>query len=216
MAFQHGGRHYYFAIYLIEKGYDVRIFCASVLHNSQEDAVDLQGNISTELIVDGIPFVFVNTRKYQGNGFSRVLGIYDYYYNVKKACKQYPRPDVIIGSSVHPLACVAAIYLSRRYYCKNIVEIRDLWPESIFAFGKAKKNSIIGKILLSGEYWMYRNANALIFTKEGDTNHIKEEKWDTEHGGKIELSKCFYVNNGVNIEIFDKQCHEDVLHDERP
>jgi len=32
MAFQHGGRHYYFAKYLIEKGYDVRIFCASVLH----------------------------------------------------------------------------------------------------------------------------------------------------------------------------------------
>ena len=61
---------------------------------------------------------------------------------------------------------------------------------------------------------MYRNANALIFTKEGDTDHIKEEKWDIEQGGKIDINKCFYVNNGVNIEIFDKQFHEDVLHDE--
>ncbi|MBN2830556.1 MAG: glycosyltransferase family 4 protein, partial [Candidatus Cloacimonetes bacterium] len=196
------------------KGYDVRIFCASVLHNSQEDAVDLQGNISKELIVDGIPFVFVKTRKYQGNGFSRVLGMFDYYLNVKKACQQYSRPDVIIGSSVHPLACVAAIHLSKRYSCKNIVEIRDLWPESIFAFGKAKQHSIVGKVLSSGEYWIYRNAHALIFTKEGDVDHIKEEKWDTEHGGKIELNKCFYVNNGVNIENFDKQCHIDFLHDE--
>lgn len=214
MAFQHGGRHYYFAKYLIEKGYDVRIFCASVLHGSQEDVVDLQGNISKELIVDGIPFVFVRTRKYQGNGLSRVLSMLDYYFNVKKACKQYPRPDVIIGSSVHPLACVAAIHLSKRYSCKNIVEIRDLWPESIFAFGKAKKESFIGKVLLSGEYWIYRKANALIFTKEGDTDHIKEERWDTEQGGKIDLNKCFYINNGVNIKVFDKQCKEEVFIDE--
>jgi hypothetical protein len=87
----------------------------------------------------------------------------DYYFNVKKACKQYPRPDVIIGSSVHPLACVAAIHLSKRYSCKNIVEIRDLWPESIVEFmDKSRFNPII-IALYRLEKWIYVRADELIF-----------------------------------------------------
>ena len=203
MAFQHGGRHYYFAKYLMEKGYDVRIFCASVLHNSQEDAIDLQGSVSKELIVDGIPFVFVRIRKYRGNGLSRVLGMFDYYFNVKKACKQYPRPDVIIGSSVHPLACVAAIHLSKRYNCKNIVEIRDLWPESIVEYGLASSKSLLIKLLYRAEKWLYSKANAVVFTMAGGKDYITEKGWDTAHGGCVNLNKVFHINNGVDLDAFE-------------
>jgi glycosyltransferase involved in cell wall biosynthesis len=213
MALQHGGRHYYFTKYLIEKGYDVRIFCASVLHNSQEDAVDLQGNISTELIVDGIPFVFVKTRKYRGNGISRVLGMFDYYFNVKKACKQYSRPDVIIGSSVHPLACVAAIHLSKRYSCKNIVEIRDLWPESIVEYGLASSQNLLMKYLYHFEKWLYTRANALVFTIEGGKDYIIEKGWDKLHGGPVDLDKVHHINNGVDLDIFDRNIQEKVIDD---
>ena len=213
MALQHGGRHYYFAKYLKEKGYDVRIFCASVLHGSQEDVVDLQGNISKELIVDGISFVFVKTRKYQGNGFSRVLGMFDYYFNVKKACKQYPRPDVIIGSSVHPLACVAAIHLSKRYSCKNIVEIRDLWPESILEYGLASTKNPLIKCLYRLEKWLYAKANSLVFTMEGGKDYIIEKGWDKPHGGPVELDKVHHINNGVDLDIFDTNIQEKVIED---
>jgi len=129
MALQHGGRHYYFAKYLIKQGYDVRIFCASFLHDSQE-SIDLQGSISEELVVDGIPFVFVKTRMYRSNGLSRVLGMFDYYFNVKKASKQYSKVDVIIGSSVHPLACVAAIHLSNDFPSSNTIysQHQTLYP----------------------------------------------------------------------------------------
>lgn len=213
MAFQHGGRHYYFAKYLIEKGYDVRIFCASVLHNSQEDAVDLQGNISTELIVDSIPFVFVKTRKYRGNGISRVLGMFDYYFNVKKACKQYPRPEVIIGSSVHPLACVAAIHLSKRYSCKNIVEIRDLWPESILEYGLASKSNPLIIWLYRLEKWLYTKANSLVFTMEGGKDYIIEKGWDKQHGGSVNLDKVHHINNGVDLDVFDRNVQEKIIKD---
>ena len=30
----HGGRHYWFAKYLTRAGYDVRIFCASTVHDT--------------------------------------------------------------------------------------------------------------------------------------------------------------------------------------
>lgn len=51
MAFQHGGRHYYFAKYLIKKGYNIRIFCASVLHGTSMKTLlnefnHFEGNLS--------------------------------------------------------------------------------------------------------------------------------------------------------------------------
>lgn len=200
MAFQHGGRHYYFAKHLIEKGYTVIIFCASSLHGRNEQALDLEWNLSKEESFDGIPFVFVKTRSYVGNGARRVLSMLDYYFNVKKVAKKYDAPDVIIGSSVHPLACVAAINLSKRYKCKNIVEIRDLWPESIVEFMKISRNNPVIKFLFQLEKWIYRKANQLIFTMEGGYQYVTDKHWENE----ITSTKVSYINNGVDLSDFIK------------
>ena len=42
----------------------------------------------------------------------------------------------------------------------------------------------------------------MIFTKEGDTDYIKEKRWDIDQGGDIDLRKCHYINNGVDLESF--------------
>lgn len=199
MFYNKGGRHHYFAKYLIKAGYDVTIFCASARHNGGDNLIK-DGRLYYSDEVEGIPYIFVKTRDYKGNGKSRVLNMLDYYFNVKKTASNFPKPDVIIGSSVHPLACVAAINLSKKFKCKNIVEIRDLWPESIFEFSNLKKNGIIGKLLQLGEKWIYKKANKIIFTFEGGYDYIKEQNWD----GKISKGKCFYVNNGVDLEVFDR------------
>lgn len=60
---------------------------------------------------------------------------------------------------------------------------------------------------------MYVHADAIVFTKEGDVDHIKEMGWDTEHGGKIDLKKCYYVNNGVKLDDYYRSIKEDILSD---
>ncbi|MBP2664588.1 MAG: glycosyl transferase group 1 family protein, partial [Firmicutes bacterium] len=119
-----------------------------------------------------------------------------------KYAKTYGKPDVIIASSPHPLTMIAGIRMARKFKIPCICEVRDLWPEAIFAFGKLTEHSLLGKLLTAGEHWIYRNADALIFTKEGDTDYIKTHKWDTDNGGDIDLTKCHYINNGVNVEAF--------------
>ena len=94
-----------------------------------------------------------------------------------------------------------------------VCEIRDLWPEAIFSFGKVNENSFIGKILIKGEHWIYRSADSLIFTKEGDTDYLIERGWDTEHGGDIDLKKCHYINNGVDLKSYDVQIKSEILND---
>jgi len=196
------GRHYWFAEQLIKSGHDVTVFCANTYLNG-EYAVELGKDKLVEKKQDSIPFVFVKTITSQGNGIDRVKNMGLFYKNLfpaaKAYAKKYGKPDVILASSVHPLTLVAGIQIARKMHIPCICEIRDLWPEAIFQFGKAKEKSILGRILITGEHWIYRKADALIFTKEGDTDYLKERRWTTAQGGDIDLNKCHYINNGVDI-----------------
>lgn len=211
------GRHYWFAKKLEERGHNVTIFCSQTYINSKH-CIDL-GKKRSLVQHDGkTPFVFVAANEYSGNGKQRVLNMVNFYRNLKPAAREYAKqngkPDVIIASSVHPLTMVAGIQIAKKLKVPCICEVRDLWPEAIFAFNKAKQNSLLGRMLTTGEHWIYKNADALIFTKEGDTDHLKEEGWTTEQGGDIDLAKCHYINNGVNIPVYKKQIETEIPDDQ--
>lgn len=216
MYFNEGGRHYWFAQELIKKGYQTTIFCANIRHNT-DDVIELKNNKFSTDKLNNIPFVFVKTTKSKGNGIDRILNMGNFYRNLFPVAKQYAKrkgkPDVIIASSVHPLTLVAGIKIAKKFEVPCICEIRDLWPEAIFAFSKLKENSLIGKLLVKGEHWIYRNADALIFTKEGDTDYIKEKKWDIHQGGDIDLRKAYYINNGVDLKAFNYSIENIMLED---
>ena len=164
------GRHYWFAKKLEERGYAAVVFCASTYLNNNE-SVDLNGKQYSVQHDGKTPFVFVKTPAYSGNGVGRVKNMAGFYFGLFKAADAYARqdgrPDVILASSVHPLTMAAGIKIAKKIGIPCICEVRDLWPEAIFAFGKAKEDSLLGKALIRGEHWIYRNADALIFTKEG-------------------------------------------------
>ena len=210
------GRHYWFAIQLKERGHDVAVFCANTYLNG-EYAIELKKERYDVKKIDGIPFVFIKTITSQGNGIDRVKNMGFFYRNLFPSTKAYAKkngkPDVIVASSVHPLTMVAGIQIAKKMRVPCVCEVRDLWPEAIFQFGKAKETSLLGKILIKGEHWIYKKADALIFTKEGDTDYLKEKRWTTNQGGDIDLSKCHYINNGVDIKDYEKRIHEYALND---
>ncbi len=209
-------RHYYFAECLKKRNIETTVFAANQLHQTGT-AVDTQGKPYLRITEEGVPFVFVRTSRYQGNGLSRVRNMLSFFFGLLRLSKGYARkygmPDLIMGSSAHPLTSIAGILVARRFHVPAIVEVRDLWPEAIFSFGKVKMDSLAGRLLSAGERWMYVHADAIVFTKEGDVDHIKEMGWDLAHGGKIDLEKCHYVNNGVKLDDYDQSIEEHVLHD---
>lgn len=202
------GRHYWFAKGLKEHGYDVTVFCATTFLN-RDDVIDTNGKKFIEDQTEGIPFVFVSTIPAQGNGIKRVKSWLLFYKNLFPATRDRAlkngKPDVIIASSVHPLTMVAGIQIAKRLKIPCICEVRDLWPEAIFQFGKSREMSLMGRILIKGEHWIYKNAKALIFTKEGDTDYLKEKKWTTAQGGDIDLKKCYYINNGIDLKDYEER-----------
>lgn len=211
-----GGRHYWIAKNLKEN-YEPTIFCANTFHSSDEK-IDTFRKKFIKIKLNDIPFIFVKTIQPNGNGIKRVLNMLLFFFNLIIVAFKYKKidgkPDVIIASSVHPLTMVAGILVARRFKVPCICEVRDLWPEAIFFFTKVKENSLFGKILIKGEYWIYKNADKIVFTKEGDKDYIIEKGWDSEHGGEINLDKCFYINNGIDLSDYKENITKNIFEDE--
>lgn len=210
------GRHFWFAKKLEERGYIPTIICANTFHNKKGsiDTGKMKYRIEYD---DATPFIFIKTKAAFGNGLKRIENMFIFFINIFPAIKAYlkqnSKPDIIIASSVHPLTMVAGLILAKKMKIPCICEVRDLWPEAIFAFGKASPKSIIGRIMTTGEHWIYKKATAIIFTKEGDVDYIKEMKWDIEQGGDIDLDKCHYINNGINSESFERHIKDNLILD---
>lgn len=207
-----GGRHYWFSKYLNRMGHEPVVFCS----NNKKDQTELW----TEKIAEDIntPFVNVRVGGTRDGGFTRIINMVSFYFNVKKAARQYAKdhgkPVVILASSVHPLTLVAGLMLAKHFHVKCICEMRDLWPEAIISYSKIiKKGSLIAKILYAGEKWIYTKADALIFTQEGGPDYIRSQGWDEEHGGPIDMSKAYHINNGVDLEAFDQNLKEHWMDD---
>ncbi len=192
-----------FAKYLIRQGHNVTIFAASAVHNSDINLIS-DKSLFTEISVDSIKYVLINTSQYKGNGISRIINMFQFAHRLPKACNKFKKPDIIMASSATPLACTAGIKLSKEYKCKCIAEVSDLWPESFVEYGLISKNNPLLRLMYIYEKRMYTKADKVIFTMEGGKDYIVERKWDIEHGGPIDLKKIHYINNGVDLEEFNK------------
>ncbi len=191
-------RHYYLGRALAKLGNDVTVFAGSHPHNTTLQLIEGKEKYRV-FQTEPFPWVLVKTLNYTGSTKKRVISMLCYYHNAKVASKAFGKPDAIIGSSAHPLCAVLAIRLARKLGAKAIVEVRDLWPESIVAYGIAGPNNPAIRCLRRLEKWMYMKADAIVFTMGGGYEYIKDMHWDDV----IPREKVTQINNGIDLEAFD-------------
>ncbi len=191
-----GTRHYDFGRELIKRGYQVYIFASSFIHYQYVNLLD-EGEKTREEMIDGIHWIWINTRAYQGNGKDRILGMVDYYRAMMKIYRDYPKPDVVIGSAVHLLACVAGDKISRKLNVKFVSEIRDLWPETLIELGHLKRYGIIAGMMFVLEKYVYKRSGRIIVTAPGMVDYIAQKG--------IRKERIQYINNGVDLKSFDER-----------
>ena len=191
-------RQTYFAKYLMAMGHTVTIFAASSVHNSDVNLIT-DGRKWREETVDGVHYIYIKCCDYQGNGLKRIYNICEFAWKLPGVCKRFSKPDAIVSTSVPPTSCAMGVYLGRKWGCKTVAEIADLWPESIVAFGIAGPHNPAVLALRRLEKWIYKKADAVEFTMEGAYDYIVEQGW----GKEIPRSKVHHINNGVDLELFD-------------
>jgi glycosyltransferase involved in cell wall biosynthesis len=142
--------------------------------------------------IDSIKFVWFKTPPYYNNGVKRVINMLSY---TKKAIFLIPKlkldkPDIIIGSSVHLFAVYAAFRLSKRYKIPFVMEVRDLWPQTLIDMGMSKYHPFI-MILSLLEKCLYKKSDKIITLLPNADQYI--EKF-------VNREKIEWVSNGVDIE----------------
>ena len=85
-----------------------------------------------------------------------------------------PRPDVVVGSSLHPLAAWAGARLAVRHRVPFVYEFRDLWPHTLIAMGRISENGPAARGLRGLERHLGRRAARTFSPLPGGERHVRE------------------------------------------
>ena len=195
-----GTRHYDFAKELVKRGHSVTIVASSFHYSKYKEMKEYGDKNYLQENIDGIDFIWIKTPPYFGNGISRVKNMLSYTYKVLNIIPKLDLkdPDIIIGSSVHLFAVFAAYRLSKKYHTPFIMEVRDIWPQTLIDMGIPKWHPFI--ILLAWlEKYLYKKADKIISNLPYAYKHIQTF---------VSKNKFIWISNGVdlnNIKYIEKQ-----------
>lgn len=184
-----GTRHYEFGRLLAGWGHDVTIFASSFSHFSRAEERLAPGERMRAEVVDGVRFVWIRTIPYSGNDHRRVLNMVSYAAGVVRAQRTMARPDVVIGSCVHPLAAAAACLIGALRRTPFVFEVRDLWPQTLIDMGALRDGGATARALRALERFLYHRARLVISLLPGAAEYI------TAAG--VPESKVVYIPNGI-------------------
>jgi glycosyltransferase involved in cell wall biosynthesis len=183
-------RPYHLASAWIEQGANATVFCSSWHH-----LMSLPKQLQEDENIEGVPYCFIPTRKYQGNGVSRMLHMTDYclglLFNRRKYENKFGRPNVIVASSPHPYTLIPAWFLARIFRAKLVFEVRDLWPLSLVELaGLSKWHPLV---VITGwiELFAYRQSDATVSLLPGAKNYMVSKG--------LKPKNYHYIPNGARL-----------------
>jgi glycosyltransferase involved in cell wall biosynthesis len=103
------------------------------------------------------------------------------------------RPDVILATSPQFFCGWAGVFASWIKWRPLILEIRDMWPESITTVGALKKGFVI-RVLEVLEKWMYRSSARIVAVGNGYRQKILEKVAMPE--------RISVITNGVDLSQY--------------
>jgi len=145
-------------------------------------------------IIDGIRTIRVWTFITANKGtFRRIINYLSYMFSATLMGMFIKKPDIIIATSPQFFCGWAGSISSRLRRVPFILEIRDIWPESIVAVD-AMKNGCLLQFLEWLEHKMYRVADHIVTVGEGYRQRLLEKGVSEE--------KITIVMNGVDRDMF--------------
>jgi len=170
-----GTRHYNFAKQLQERGHEVLIISANYNHFSHTfmQPKDKVGRLDMSF---GVPFVWLPVPAYKGNTIGRFWNMLVFAWQIykNKLLRTLPKPDVIIGSSPHLFAALSAEFLAKKFKKPFVLEIRDLWPESLVDLGRFTNRHPLIKLMKKIEIYLYRKSDRIISLLPNVNNYLSQ------------------------------------------
>lgn len=149
---------------------------------------------------DGVNCVLINgTLSKSGINVGRIISMISFeiflFFKTFFVAKSR-RPDVIIASSLSLFTFNTARVLKRRFKCKLITEVRDIWPESPIQAGRLSENNLFVRILRSIEFKGYKNSDGIISPIPKFNEYVKKKL------PQLQFRFC-HIPQGFDESLFD-------------
>jgi glycosyltransferase involved in cell wall biosynthesis len=190
-------RHYALSSHLIALGHEVLIISSSSnqFPDSHDDDIDYMKQY-IEYEENDVKFLIIPTVQFKTRKFGRLLNMLSFSWKVLRLSQQsdIPKPDIILGSSVHPFAAWAAERLSASFDIPFCFEVRDLWPQTLIDMKIISKLHPLSIFLQSLEKYLYVKSVKIISLLPYAFEYIQRYN--------ISPQKVAYIPNGVDVKLF--------------
>lgn len=133
----------------------------------------------------------IATRK----SYQRMLSFGSFFLSLLVTGSFLEKPDIVIATSPQLLVGLAGWWISRLKRVPFVLEIRDLWPESLVAVGIGTANSFLYRLLAKLAAFLYRAADRIVVVTPAFREHLVRKY-------PVLREKISVIPNGVEAKIF--------------
>ncbi len=180
----------------VEQGHDVTVVTCAPNHPKGRVYQGFENSLVANETVDGIKVVRLWTYITANEGFlKRTLGYVSFMLAVTLYTPFSPKADVLITTSPQFFNGLAGYLSSRMKRIPWILEIRDLWPESILAVGAIKNQKVIA-ILEWLEMFAYKKCTHIVPVTDAFKRYMVDKG--------IAATEITVIKNGVDLSFYDR------------
>lgn len=178
----------------VSNGCRVTVVTCAPNHPRGEVYDGYQNKLLQRETMDGIEVIRIWTYVTANEGFiKRTLNYISYLVAVVCVLPWLPKVDVVVSTSPQFFNGLAGYFVSRVKRVPWVLEIRDLWPESILAVG-AIKNRFVIRVLEFLEMFAYRKSDRIVPVTDSFKRYMI--------GKGIQADKIEVIKNGVDLSFF--------------
>ena len=187
----------------VKAGHDVTVVTCAPNHPAGVVYEGYRNKLRQEEWRDGIRVVRLWTLVAANQGFGRRIANYvSYMLSSLLAAPFLPAADVVISTSPQFFCGLSGYGVSRIKRAPWILEIRDLWPDTISVVG-AVHNAPLLRVLEAVETWAYRRADKVVALTNAFRDHIQARG--------VASSKVDVITNGVDLSLFQRGPKDAIL-----
>ncbi len=194
----------------VERGHEVCVLTGFPNHPTGIVPPEYRGRFLQTERRDGVEVVRSYVYATPNKGFAKRVAAFLSFALSSLLLGAWTRParrvDVVVATSPQFFCAVSGYLLSRLKRVPFVLEIRDLWPESIVELGVLRRDAVVTRILVALELFLYRQADLLVSVTDS-----YPRTW-VEQG--IDPAKMRVVKNGVDLDFFRPGRRDDPLREE--